>query len=69
MPREKTVIPVAFDMLFISDVCVGSENKICFCNIDLWTALNDSPLLLFRPHFLQSVYWECIWNLSGENQM
>lgn len=46
MPREKPAIPVAFDMLFNRDVCVGSENKICFCNRDLWTALNDLPLLL-----------------------
>ena len=42
--NQSSQLPLTF--FFIRDVCVGSENKICFCNRDLWTALNDSPLLL-----------------------
>lgn len=70
MPREKPVIPVAFDMPFIRDVCVGSENKICFCNKDLWIALNDSPLLvsglIFTRACMESVFGISVGKIKCE---
>lgn len=50
---------------------LGAKIKCAFVT-DLWTALNDLPLVpsgLLFSSVCVCVYWKCAWNLSGGNKM